>query len=434
MIKGKMILTVVLINLSSAIISQGEPPAPQKPDTLAPPGFIKTELNSGLLFFRENSRESTVSSLSQYSEQRLNYHAYYDFGINSWNLGEDKQEIINLDIGAGPIYATGHSKMVNQALTSKLNDKVYGAGLFADLNYSSRFYYDDKNYVLVETEGYGRFEKIKIHAVGNTVTNDGTGSVSTDEKYLDNRLRYGINSRAGWGFGKLNPVNYFMEAEYLFNKYYSGKLFSPTEKQQLAGFIADIKNNRSPRAGHSDEKELEQVKNFLKKQYLLRPPEEMEDFWRYGEFVPRYSGKRVEFGPFFNYYSREPDFIYGGYAKYESEKYRNNKWNTDFSSELSYNWYKQRDWFFWQTGILFDYYRNLRSRYSFGMKYIPALIVNEFKDIKPLQHVLIPYIEYFLQLNEKQRLDLTFSYKITGENDFFLKGPEFSLAFYSSRY
>jgi hypothetical protein len=39
-----------------------------------------------------------------------------------------------------------------------------------------------------------------------------------------------------------------------------------------------------------------------------------------------------------------------------------------------------------------------------------------------------------VQLNEKQRLDLTFSYKITGENDFFLKGPEFSLAFYSSRY
>ncbi|NQU88115.1 MAG: hypothetical protein HQ541_20395 [Mariniphaga sp.] len=407
-----------------------------KGDSIGSKIFTKTEINSGFRFFLNNGRESLNTGLSENTEERLNYNAYYNLFVNSWKFLGDRQESINLSIGVGPLYSTGETKRTTANTITRFENKIYGLSFFGDLNYSGRFYYDDKNYALVEASGFGRFEKIKINSKGSFIPADGSFIVAfpVEEKYLDNRLRYGVNAKAGVGFGKMNPVNHIMEAEFLLNEYYKGRLFSQNEINRFASVIAGIRNKRRLKESHSAESELKDVMDFLGKELLFQVPDSPEELWKYGEFMPRFSGKRFELGPLFKYYNREPDFIYGGFAKYEIHTYKNFNWNFNFSSELSYNRYKERDWFLWDTDMQFEYFKNLRTKYTFGVKYIPAVVVNDFKDIESIQHALIPYISFYHQLSDKYRMAFDFRYKITDENDFFIKGPGFSLAFYRSRY
>ena len=68
---------------------------------------------------------------------------------------------------------------------------------------------------------------------------------------------------------------------------------------------------------------------------LLLAPEDLKTDWELAEFMPRLNGNRIEVDPFFKYFNREPDFIYGGYILYENEKYFNTKWNRSFGAGLN---------------------------------------------------------------------------------------------------
>ena len=92
-----------------------------------------------------------------------------------------------------------------------------------------------------------------------------------------------------------------------------------------------------------------------------------------GEFEPRYEGQRFEFGPFFQYYNQEPDFVYGGYLQYENSKYKNLKWNRNISANLSYNRYKTQDWATAEINIGWSYYSNLQNQFDFGIRYNPGI-------------------------------------------------------------
>jgi hypothetical protein len=126
--------------------------------------------------------------------------------------------------------------------------------------------------------------------------------VISDYNQTDNKdkLRYGFQAKAGWGFGWLNPMNHFMVAEYLMDKYYKGRVFSKIELENLAYEIGKIKLARNTKSENLSEKELETISDFLSSKMMLSPPENLEKDWEMGEFRPRLNGKRFEFGPFFN--------------------------------------------------------------------------------------------------------------------------------------
>jgi hypothetical protein len=399
--------------------------------------FVKTEINHGYLLSRNNSRESLNTQYSDYSESKANYNAAYFYSLNNWSINESKHEYFNAFIGLGPLYSDGTSTKMETIYDTKFDDNIFGVNLNGKFNYSGRFYTGDKGYGLVEVGGFGLMEKVKKYSKGdktNLISSAWPTNTKVKEDYFDNRLRYGLEARAGAGFGKPLVVNYLMAAEYFMKKFYPGQLFSEPEKQNLANAIGRIKNNRSVWAGHDPEKEAIQLDQFLNSQMYLTIPENLKEYWLFGEFLPRYDGSRIDVGPFFNYYNREPDFIYGGYVNYENNKYENFHWNRLLKAELSYNRYKTTDWVKLETCIAFDYYRNLHSKFNAGLKFIPVLVANNIDDLGPMKFALIPSVEYYTELSEKIRMSLAFSYNITDKNDFFIKGPEFSLFFYRSRY
>jgi len=435
MMKRNYIFFAFIIQVFALIQVGGSPVKQSWNDSLETCHFKKKEINAGLLFYRNNSRESLATEFSEFAEQRSNYTFYGTFGVNSWCFLDLLQEEIQLSAGIGPLYSTGESERSTATITTKLDNRLYGVSAFADLQYAGRIYYDEANYALVDVRGYGRFEKIKIDSEGHIQeTGEGISGTPITRESHDNRLRYGLDARAGAGFGRLDPVNYRMQAEYLLETYYKGKLFSREEIARVSSVISEIKNNRNLKEGHQPEKERDEFLAFLREKMLLQLPDSRDGIWQFTEFMPRFAGKRFETGPLFAYYNREPDFIYGGFARYEVHSYRNYKQNICFVTEATYNRYKKQDWFLWETAFQVDYYKNLRSLFSLGIKYVPGLVVNDFKDIEPVQHALIPYLEYYRQLNEKLRIMLVFRYRITEDNEFFMNGPEFSMAFYRSRY
>lgn len=143
---------------------------------------------------------------------------------------------------------------------------------------------------------------------------------------------------------------------------------------------------------------------------MLKELEDPYTDWQLGEFYPRFDGKRIELGPFFNYYNREPDFVYGAYVNVDYSKYINLNWNWDISVNLNYNRYKKdnwvRDWMLLEADLGRSFYPGLRTQINFGLKYIPGMVVNEFTDLEPVRHNLIPYLEYYTQANSKTRIDL----------------------------
>jgi hypothetical protein len=225
-----------------------------------------------------------------------------------------------------------------------------------------------------------------------------------------------------------------MLAEYILKKYYAGRVFSEEEIRKVTQEIYLIKSERDIIGGHNTEVESQLVGDFLSEKLLLRTPEDVEADWELGEFSPRVQGNRVELGPFFRYYNREPDFIYGGYIQYDHAKYCTVKWNRNFGVGLKYNRYKKDDWMNAEINLGWSYFPDLKRRLSIGIKYVPGIELNDFSELGEFSHGVIPSIGYFSQINSKSRVNFTFAYRISEDEKLMLPGPEFSLSVYRSRY
>jgi hypothetical protein len=167
---------------------------------------------------------------------------------------------------------------------------------------------------------------------------------------------------------------------------------------------------------------------------FLIPVSSLEDEWKTGEFLPRFDGNRVEFGPFFKYYNREPDFIYGGYLLFNHAKYCTTKWNRNFSAGVNYNAYKKQDWILAELSVGWSYFVKLKSQFDFGFTYVPGIAVNGSGNNGELNNGFIPYLGYFTQIDSKNRVDIKLSYRISEDEKLMLSGPEFSVSVYRSRY
>lgn len=248
------------------------------------------------------------------------------------------------------------------------------------------------------------------------------------------KFRYGFNAKAGWGFGRFIIMNHIAAAQWLLEKHYPGRNFSEEEIALVAREIGHIKHQRKLQAGHSSENEAALLNKFINTHLLLETSQSAENDWELTEFRPRFQGSRIETGPFFEYFNREPDFIYGGYINYEYQKYCSRKLNRMYSAGLRYNGYKKQDWITIQAITGWYWYPGLKHEIGFGLRYLPGIMINDFDYLKSVRHALIPYLEYFTQLGRDFRIETSLAFRIAKKDEFIMPGPEFSLSVYRSRY
>ncbi len=395
--------------------------------------FIKKELNSGAYLSGSNEKEEILNDGGRQYEELFSGSAGFQFENRIWNFLSYKQEFIDLTFNVGPFVGTGN--WTDSTSTELVDGDQFTIGLRAKLaiDYTNRFYYDDRNYSLFQISAWIR-DDLFNQKIEGTVRDSLQSWSDFEESGMDNKFRYGISAKVGWGIGRLSPMNHYMAADYLLNKYYKGRLFSKEEIEKLANKITGLKILRDPSVELEHGKELSEIVDFLRTSMLLANPEIPVAEWGQGEFMPRLNGSRLELGPFFNYCNQEPDFYYGGFVQYNCAKYVNVNWNRYLNVGLNYNKYKHDDWATLETNLGWTYYPNLKSQFGFGVEYIPGVAINDWDDFEPVKHNFIPYIEYFTQLNPKTRANLSFAWKIGDGKKFMLSGPEFTLAIYRSRY
>lgn len=395
--------------------------------------FQKRELNWGAGFAYGSEQEELRSANFRQYEKLTTGAAKFQFQNRYWNYLEDMQESFTLNLEAGPFYGKGNWIDSSHIRNNIADHDVLGLRTNGTVSYNNRYFYNNKNYTIVEVSGWGRYDWFNQNSVGTSTDSNKVVSTIVEESN-ETKFRYGLRARAGWGIGRLNPMNHFMTADYLLDKYYKRRNFSQNEIIQFASEIGKVKHRRSLKTGHDAEKEAEQIRAFLTNSFLLETIDNLEPEWTEGEFLPRFHGNRVEFGPFFTYFNREPDFIYGGYVDFKNAKYRDYKWNRNIGVKLEYSRYKEQDWALAEFDLGWSYYIELKSRLDFGLKYAPGLVLNQFEDVGPLNHSLIPYLGYFSQINSKTRFDLSLAWRISDQDSLMMTGPEFSLSIYRSRY
>ncbi len=395
--------------------------------------FQKKEWNKGILLNFGQEREELRTDETRYYEEQNLFNGRFFLENKRWNLLDYKQEELSFSFELGPFGGSGSWIDSSKVSNRTADETSYGIRTSLNAGYRLRYYYDPKTYTVFDLSGWGRYDVYKQKLQGTAIDSLGV-STPIDENSTKDRLRYGFKGKVGWGTGRLSPMNHLMTAHYLLEKYYPGRVFSDYEIAQFAQVIANIKHDRDAKTGHDADKEMDLVAAFVNKTLLLEKPEVMAGEWQFGEFDPRYEGRRFEFGPFFQYFNREPDFVYGGYAQFERAKYQNVKWNSNISANINYNRYKKQDWMTAELNVGWSYYSNLKSQVDFGIKYVPGIELNGFSDVGPLSHNFIPYVAWYSQLNSTSRFKVDFSWRIADGEQFVLPGPNFTLAFYRSSY
>jgi hypothetical protein len=395
--------------------------------------YQKNEINWGLHYYAGTEREETRTGFWREYEELNSNAVKFQFKNLYWNFQETKQERIEFNLEAGPLWGNGNWIDSSAVANIEAGHKIFGLRTNASANYVSRFYYNKKNYTLVQLNGWARYDLYNQNSTGISTDSDNVVT-EFEEETKDDKLRYGVDARAGWGIGRLEPMNHFMVADFILKKYYKHRDFSQDEITKFANEIARIKHQRNIITGHKTDVESSQMQEYLNQKMFLIPVSSLEEEWKTGEFLPRFNGNRVEFGPFFKYYNQEPDFIYGGYILYDNAKYCSTKWNRNFSAGVNYNAYKKQDWILAELSIGWSYFMKLKSQFDFGMKYIPGIAINGSENDGELNNGFIPFVGYFTQIDTKNRIDIKLAYRISEDEKLMLSGPEFSVSIYRCRY
>lgn len=395
--------------------------------------YQKKQLNWGFGLNGNTEREELLTDETRYYEETSTGEANFQFSNRYWKFLDYMQERLGFNFEVGPFGGFGNWVDSSNVEDINADHNLFGIRTAVSVDYSNRYYYNQKNYTLVQVNGWARYDWFKQNSEGITVDSLGVSS-PYDESSTETKFRYGFEARAGWGWGRFNPMNNFMLAQHILEKYYAGRNFSEEEIRLVATEIYSIKNQREILIGHNTELEAKFITGFLNEKMLLTPPGNLEPDWEMGEFLPRFNGNRVEVGPFFKYYNREPDFVYGAFILYENAKYRNFNWNRNFSANISYNRYKRDDWVMAELNIGWSYFPNLKKQIDFGVKYVPGVSLNCSSNTGDFNHGLVPYIGYFSQINSKSRVNFAFAYRISQDEKMMVPGPELSLSVYRSRY
>jgi len=395
--------------------------------------YQKNEINWGLHYTANPEMEETRTEFWREYKELFIGTAKFQLNIRTWNFQEFRQEQFDFSLETGPIWGNGNWIDSSAVANIEADNKIFGLRTNASANYVSRFYYNNSSYTLVQINGWARYDLCRQNSTGISTDSDNVVT-GFEEQTKENKFRYGAEARAGWGIGRLKPMNHFMVADYFLKKYYKERTFSQAEIVKFADEIGRIKHRRNLQTVRNTKIEADQMQEYLNQKMFLIPVSSLENEWNTGEFLPRFDGNRVEFGPFFKYYNQEPDFIYGGYVLYNHAKYCNVKWNRNFSAGINYNAYKRQDWILAELNLGWSYFVKLRGQFDFGVKYIPGIAINGSGNIGELNNGFVPYLAYFTQIDTKNRIDIKLAYRISEDEKLMPSGPEFSVSVYRSRY
>jgi len=395
--------------------------------------YKKKELNTGVFFYGNGEREELRTDFSKTFDEINFTSGAFQFKNSYWNFLDYKQDFLEFVFEVGPFYGAGNWMDSSFVENIQADQTQIGVRANVSVDYSSRYYYNERNYTIVEVGGWASYGWFNQNSDGNSIDSNSVVTVF-DDSSNNSKFRYGFEAKAGWGWGRLNPMNNFMLAQHILEKYYAGRIFSENEVKIIAAEIYKIKYEREIVIGHNKESEAQLVGDFLNEKMLLTHPEDLKTDWELAEFMPRLQGSRIETGPFFKYFNREPDFVYGAYIQYKNAKYKTLKWNRNFSTSVNYNRYKKHDWILAEFKIGWSYFPDLKKQYDFGVKYVPGVELNNFSNVGEFNQAVVPYVGYFSQINSKSRVNFSFAYRISQDEKIMLSGPEFSLAVYWSRY
>ncbi|PIF06381.1 MAG: hypothetical protein CSA36_01940 [Draconibacterium sp.] len=395
--------------------------------------YKKKERTLGVIFNTNTEYEELLTDETRKLEELRLGNLNLQLKNCFWTFVDYKQEQLNIAFDLGPIYGNGSWIDSSKTYYEQADHSLTGLRAKGEIDYSNLFYYSSKSFTLMQVKARGYFDLFRQHSIGTT--RDSNRIITDlDEKFNATKFRYGFAVRAGWGTGRLQPMNHAMVTDYLLEKNYKGRTFSDKEKQLITRKIEKIKNHRSLATGHDIVKEADDIAGFLNQSMFLLRPENLASEWQYAEFLPRFHGSKVEIGPFFNHFNREPDFVYGGYLRYISEKYHNFKRNSSINAEIKYNRYKTNDWLSAEVALGWSYYFMLKSQFYFGFKYVPIMPLKNFKGLSDINHGVVPNISYFTQISNKTRFSFDFAWQISEDKAIMQRGPEIMFTFFRSWY
>ncbi len=244
-----------------------------------------------------------------------------------------------------------------------------------DLNGSRRLYLtEDKFFVegLTNLRFYQDNSRIKVN-----------GELLPKDRYTDMDVSVGV----GVGTGRMEMVSDLWQAHYILEKLKKEKILSKeltNEKVFEFAYLASIlKNKRFFDARIRNMEELKSLDSLLQKQGLISDPDIsyftlLNDYWSYGNFPQRQSGRVLKF------------WISPEYAKAYNKDSPDNSYNphkTSLISNISYNCSKQLN-LYWErhvnlslsyesvldkSGIYYTHYlkNNLRPNLNFGLGFYP---------------------------------------------------------------
>ena len=151
-------VSFLLVFLMAALISGNPLKAgeEEKPDTSKVHLFIKKELNTGVVFSGSNEREELSTDESVEKEELFTGSAGFRFENRVWNFLSYKQEFIDLTFDLGPYLGVGNWKDSTSLFEVDGDQKTAGLRAKLGIDYTSRFYYDSRNYTLVQVNAWVR--------------------------------------------------------------------------------------------------------------------------------------------------------------------------------------------------------------------------------------------------------------------------------------
>jgi hypothetical protein len=155
-----------------------------------------------------------------------------------WNFQEFRQERLEFNLEAGPLWGNGNWIDSSAVANIEADHKIFGLRTNASANYTSRFYYNKKNYTLVQINGWARYDLYRQNSTGISTDSDNVVTI-LDEQTKENKFRYGAEARAGWGMGRLKPMNHFMVADYILKNITNIAVFRRTKLQNLQTKLAE---------------------------------------------------------------------------------------------------------------------------------------------------------------------------------------------------
>ena len=128
--------------------------------------FKKQEINWGLHYYAGTEREETRTEFWREYEELTAGSVKFQLNNRLWNFLDNKQESFEFNLEAGPLWGNGNWIDSSSFANMEADHKIFGLRTNVSANYASRYYYNNKNYTLVQINGWARYDLYNQNSTG----------------------------------------------------------------------------------------------------------------------------------------------------------------------------------------------------------------------------------------------------------------------------